>query len=276
MIEINKKNLDYKNDNNNNIKFKSVKYNSIYSIFYMLYILCFIFLVILEIDFFEKDGYNINNNDNHNIVNMVWANEINGTDNSDNITGTQSKDVIKGLNGNDTITGKEGGDDISGGSGNDTIFGNEGRDVLRGKAGNDRIEGEKGNDRLYGDRGNDILVGGPGNDTVTGGLGKDVFICGTGNDTITDFNLTQNDTTPQQNDCEKIRYDNTDYYISSQQKQNEKPQQKEEGSSVHAESTTKDVKSGGDGFILVYLNKYYIPLLFDFVHKSSFHNLFWN
>ena len=59
MIEINKKNLDYKNDNNDNnniIKFKSVKYNSIYSIFYMLYILFFIFLVSLEIDFFEKDG----------------------------------------------------------------------------------------------------------------------------------------------------------------------------------------------------------------------------
>ena len=46
----------------------------------------------------------------------------NGTDNSDNITGTQSKDVIKGLNGNDTITGKETGDDISGGSGNDSIL----------------------------------------------------------------------------------------------------------------------------------------------------------
>ena len=84
---------------------------------------------------------------------------------------------------------------------------------------------------------------------MTGGLGKDVFICGTGNETITDFNLTQNDITPQQKDCEKIRYDNTDYYISSQQKQNEKLQQKEEGSSVHAEGTTKDVKSGGDGFI---------------------------
>ena len=249
MIKINNKNLDYKNaTNNNNIKIKTVKYNSIYSIFYMLYILEFIFLVILEIDFFEKDGYNINNNDNNNIVNLAWANEINGTDNSDNITGTQSKDVIKGLNGNDTITGKEAGDDISGGSGNDTIFGNGGRDVLRGKGGNDRMEGEIGNDRLYGDRGNDILVGGPGNDTLTGGLGKDVFICGTGNDTITDFNLTQNDITPQQNDCEKIRYGNTDYYISLQQKQNEKPQQ-EEGSSVHTEITTKDVKSGGDGFI---------------------------
>ena len=92
---------------------------------------------------------------------------------------------------------------------------NGGRDVLRGKAGNDRIEGEKGNDRLYGDRGNDILIGGAGNDTFTGGFGRDIFICSTGNDIITDFNITQNDITPEQNDCEKIRYDNTSTNVIS-------------------------------------------------------------
>jgi hypothetical protein len=187
-----------------NKKIIFVKLNFIYTGFYMFSVLGLIFLLNLEGDIFEKDEYNNNKNNNNNIINIAWANEINGTDNSDNITGTQSKDIIKGLNGNDTITGKEAGDDISGGSGDDTIFGNGGRDVLKGKAGNDRIEGETGNDRLYGDRGNDILIGGPGNDTFTGGLGKDVFICSTGNDILTDFNVTQKDTTPQQNDCEKM------------------------------------------------------------------------
>lgn len=141
-----------------------------------------------------------------NIVNIVWADVINGTENADNITGTINKDIIKGLNGNDTISGMKSGDDISGGSGDDIIYGNEGRDVLKGKAGNDRIEGGEGHDRLIGDRGNDILVGGPGNDSLTGGLGKDIFICGTATDTITDFNLTQNDSTPE-NDCETTKHD---------------------------------------------------------------------
>ena len=228
-------------------KIRYVKFTYIYTGFYMFFFLGLIFLLNLEGDIFEKVGYNNNknnnnNNNNNNILSTAWANEINGTNNSDNITGTQSKDIIKGLNGNDTITGKEAGDDISGGSGDDIIFGNGGRDVLRGKAGNDRIEGEKGNDRIYGDRGNDILIGGSGNDTFTGGIGRDVFICSTGNDTITDFNITQSDTTPQQNDCEKIRYDNTDYYISFQQKQEDKQYEEAVDRSVHIENTIEDDK----------------------------------
>jgi Ca2+-binding RTX toxin-like protein len=137
---------------------------------------------------------------------MVWAEEINGTENPDNIVGTLNQDTIRGFGGNDTIDGKEAGDDISGGSGDDIIYGNEGRDVLKGKAGNDRIDGGKGNDRIFGDRGNDVLIGGPGNDTLTGGFGKDIFMCGEGTmDTVTDFNLTQKDTAPE-NDCENIKY----------------------------------------------------------------------
>ena len=136
---------------------------------------------------------------------MVWAEEINGTENPDNIVGTLNQDTIRGFGGNDTIDGKEAGDDISGGSGDDIIYGNEGRDVLKGKAGNDRIDGGKGNDRIFGDRGNDVLIGGPGNDTLTGGFGKDIFMCGEGTDAVTDFNLTQKDTAPE-NDCENIKY----------------------------------------------------------------------
>ncbi len=47
-----------------------------------------------------------------NIINIVWADAINGTDNADNIRNTINKDIIKGLDGNDTIIGLEGGDDF--------------------------------------------------------------------------------------------------------------------------------------------------------------------
>ena len=83
MIETNKKILNYKNDNN---KIKSVIYNFIYAGFYMFSFLGLISLPNLEYDFFENDEYNNNNNNNNNIINIAWANEINGTDNSDNLT----------------------------------------------------------------------------------------------------------------------------------------------------------------------------------------------
>ncbi len=142
----------------------------------------------------------------YNIINIAWADDLNGTENADNITGKQNQDKIKGFGGNDTIAGLEAGDNISGGSGDDVIYGNEGRDTIWGKAGNDRIEGGEGNDRIYGDRGNDILTGDLGKDILTGGEGKDIFICGKGIDTVTDFNVTQKDTVSE-NDCENIKYD---------------------------------------------------------------------
>src|SRR5688500_1371199 len=143
----------------------------------------------------------------HNIVNSAWSDKINGTEQADTIIGTANKDIIKGFYGNDALSGKEAGDNISGGSGDDMIYGNEGRDILKGKAGNDRIEGGEGKDRLFGDRGNDVLVGGQDNDTLTGGIGMDTFICGNGTDLLTDFNITQKDSTPE-NDCENLKNSN--------------------------------------------------------------------
>ena len=173
------------------VSFKNKKIT--FSLISYLFLFCFSGTLFLLVEFDTKYHFNM--------INIIWADTVNGTENADNITGTIIKDLIKGLSGNDTISGLGGGDDISGGSGNDIIYGNEGRDVLKGKAGNDRIDGGEGNDRIIGNRGNDMLIGGPGNDTLTGGLGKDIFICGTATDTITDFNLTQKDTTPE-NDCE--------------------------------------------------------------------------
>jgi hypothetical protein len=183
---------------NNKIKFQK-------KIFYMSLLCMFSFssIIFMEPELIkqQEEVYK-----KYNIFDSAWADDINGTENADNITGTINKDLIKGLDGNDTLAGKGAGDDISGGDGDDMIYGNDGRDVLWGKTGNDHVEGGEGNDRIYGDRGNDTLIGGLGNDTLTGGPDRDIFICGTATDTITDFNVTQKDTTPE-NDCENIKKD---------------------------------------------------------------------
>ena len=192
----------FKKPFNHNDSFAS---SSIMNNFKFFKIFCYSFLFILAslVISLETCG----EKQERNTIHLAWAEEINGTNNADNMNGTINKDIIKGLDGNDTINGKEAGDDISGGSGDDLIYGNEGRDILKGKAGNDRIEGGEGKDRLFGDRGNDVLVGGQDNDTLTGGIGMDTFICGNGTDLLTDFNITQKDSTPE-NDCENLKNSN--------------------------------------------------------------------
>ena len=192
MLRINKKILNF-ND------IRSQIYNTTSLTLTLFCVLGLLFVLVLGTDFDDNKYY---------IINTIWADEINGTENADSLTGTINQDSIKGLQGNDTISGIEAGDDISGGDGDDAIYGNEGRDWLRGGSGNDNIEGGEGNDMLFGDRGNDTLNGGPGNDTLTGGPNKDIFICGPGPDTVTDFNFTQQDSAPQ-NDCENIKGNNT-------------------------------------------------------------------
>ena len=193
MLRINKKILNF-----NNMQISKI-YNPNRLILSLFCVLGLLYLLVLETDFAGNK---------YNIIKSVWADKINGTENADSITGTISQDTIKGLQGNDTIGGKEAGDDISGGDGDDAIYGNEGRDWLRGGSGNDHLEAGEGNDMLFGDRGDDTLYGGPGNDKLTGGPGKDIFICGIGSDTVTDFNVTQQDSAPE-NDCENIKDDNT-------------------------------------------------------------------
>ncbi|HJU59039.1 MAG TPA: calcium-binding protein [Nitrososphaeraceae archaeon] len=184
----------------------------------------------------------------HNIIDNAWSDEFNGTEQADAITGTLKGDTIRGFYGNDALMGNEGGDDISGGSGDDMIYGNEGRDILKGKAGNDIIQGGEGNDKIYGDRGNDILVGAEGNDILTGGYGIDVFICGTASDTITDFNVTQKDTTPY-DDCENIKNISgvqSESLLSQQQGQNIENKNNKE--MIDNTDTIKDEQNQDNGF----------------------------
>jgi Ca2+-binding RTX toxin-like protein len=203
------KNFKKPSDHNDSFASSSIMNNLIFSNkdsnFNFLKIFCFSFLFILASLVISLET--CEEKQERNTIHLAWAEEINGTNNADNMNGTIKKDIIKGLDGNDTINGKEAGDDISGGSGDDLIYGNEGRDSLKGKAGNDRIEGGEGKDRLFGDRGNDVLVGGQDNDILTGGIGMDTFICGNGTDLLTDFNITQKDSTPE-NDCENLKGSN--------------------------------------------------------------------
>lgn len=103
-----------------------------------------------------------------------------GTDDDDDIDGSEGEDGCFGGLGDDTIDGF-GGDDLCDGGGDD--------DLCRGGAGNDDIRGGTGHDDLYGEADDDDLRGGLGNDTMTGGTGADRFIvtAGDGTDQITDF-----------------------------------------------------------------------------------------
>ena len=130
------------------------------------------------------------------------GNPIFGTENNDNLHGTNGNDLIFGFEGNDKINGSNGNDCIIGGpgndklyasNGNDVVFGNEGNDTLDGSNGNDlliagsgddKLDGSNGNDRMFGEDGNDVFDGSNGDDYMIGGLGNDKFDASNGNDYI--------------------------------------------------------------------------------------------
>ena len=105
-----------------------------------------------------------------------------GTENNDNINASNQSEEIYGYGGDDNISGLAGDDSIYGGDGNDIIYGKEGNNLLDGGSGNDTIRGE---DYIVG---NDTIIGGIGNDTLQAGAGDDVYIfnLGDGQDTIID------------------------------------------------------------------------------------------
>ncbi|MEM9249316.1 MAG: calcium-binding protein [Pseudomonadota bacterium] len=131
------------------------------------------------------------------------ADNVDGTENRDKMRLGDGDDTANGAGGRDVISGGEGGDTIAGGAGNDHLYGgggdddlsgDGGHDVLRGGAGDDTLSGGDGHDRLSGgagadelsgDAGRDLLRGGEGNDTLDGGAGRDRLHGGAGNDEIT-------------------------------------------------------------------------------------------
>ena len=92
MLRINKNILNF-------IDIQSKIYNATSITLSLFCVLGLLFVLVLGTDFADNKYY---------IVNTVWADEINGTENADSITGTINQDTIKGLQGNDTIGGRRG------------------------------------------------------------------------------------------------------------------------------------------------------------------------
>ena len=114
----------------------------------------------------------------------TWT--LNGSSQSDNLTGGDGNDTLGGNGGNDTLTGGLGDDRLSGDAGDDVLTGGSGDDSLNSGSGTDTLSGGLGNDTLTGSGGTNTLNGGEGDDTLRfgtlevssvgiGGAGDDLF-----------------------------------------------------------------------------------------------------
>lgn len=75
-------------------------------------------------------------------------NNLNGTEESDSIVGSNLNDIINGGNGFNYLNGKDGNDTITGGDDIDFILGGAGDDVINGKGGSDNIFTGSGKDTI--------------------------------------------------------------------------------------------------------------------------------
>ena len=106
-----------------------------------------------------------------------------GSDDLEQIYGFGGDDTIDAVGGNDTIDGGDGSDRILGSStGNDSLFGGNGNDIINSGNGIDILNGGSGNDSLTSASGNDSLLGGNGNDTLSSGMDADTLNGGRGQD----------------------------------------------------------------------------------------------
>ena len=134
--------------------------------------------------------------------------QFTGTNDMDNLVGTDQADVIEALGGNDFLTGKKGNDVLDGGDGSDfgvytlasagvqidlaagTARCGAGRDELvsieniDGSMKNDTIKLDGGDNFVNGNNGNDVVEGRGGIDTLFGGTGDDTLRGGSGDDEL--------------------------------------------------------------------------------------------
>ena len=82
---------------------------------------------------------------------------INGTQEADELYGTEYDDVLNGHGGTDQLRAGPGDDILNGGPEYDFLLGEEGNDVMHGGAGPDIVRGLSGNDIHNGGSGNDSL-----------------------------------------------------------------------------------------------------------------------
>ena len=154
---------------------------------------------------------------------LVSIEDIDGSDQNDEIVGNDADNRLNGLDNDDLLIGGFGEDRLKVEAGDDILWGDTGydapnasnntpprndaapdpapgvlmNDTLEGDVGNDTLYGEGGNDTLYGDEGDDTLYGGAENDVLEGGSGADIFILtldtSLGTDTVADFSVDDGD-----------------------------------------------------------------------------------
>ncbi|MEM6440475.1 MAG: hypothetical protein AAF763_12370 [Pseudomonadota bacterium] len=122
-------------------------------------------------------------------VDLDEDNEIDGSDQRDDLDLRGGDDAFSGGKGNDSAKGGKGRDALSGGQGADDLEGGAGRDDLKGGSGRDTLSGDAGRDLLDGGRGRDLIDGGRGDDRLKGGADRDRFRFERkdGDDVIVDF-----------------------------------------------------------------------------------------
>ena len=151
---------------------------------------------------------------------VVWATEVEGTTESDTLTGTAYAEAMFGYAGNDRLDGRGGADFMYGGTGDDAYtvdhgddqaieLAGEGADSVSatvsytlgdnvenlsltgtgaidgtGNVAGNSISGNNQNNRLWGMDGDDVLEGGYGDDQLFGGNGNDQLDGGWGRDVL--------------------------------------------------------------------------------------------
>jgi Ca2+-binding RTX toxin-like protein len=103
---------------------------------------------------------------------------------------------IEGTDGHDILSGTPDDDKIDSGDGGDEAF---------GESGDDKIKTGKGDDNNFGGQGDDKLNAGQGNDFLEGRSGADKFQCGSGYDTVYNFDETEGDKAT--GNCEQFQHD---------------------------------------------------------------------
>lgn len=110
--------------------------------------------------------------------------QIRGNGGADEIQSGAGDDVVFGNAGDDLIIDPSGDNVLFGGWGSDTIAVGTGNNYLSGGVGDDEILGGRNKDLVFGNNGDDRLFGGAGDDALNGGGGDDALEGGDGNDVL--------------------------------------------------------------------------------------------
>ena len=127
-----------------------------------------------------------------NVIGTQQGDEITGSAAANDLDGQGGDDLIEGGLGSDTLFGDAGNDSLYGGDDADTMGGGIGNDFLAGQSGDDYIAGGGDNDTAYGGNGSDYIDGGTGDDLLAGNAGADSILGRDGSDTL--LGGTENDT----------------------------------------------------------------------------------